>query len=216
MNQKYILLFLFSLALNNDFSINTSRPGSYNPTSVVNMNIHQIELGLNQNSDDRYMWMFYRYGIHGNGELQMTFSPDNFIFGYMYGNIKYANNLEGSIIVSVENDLPQKISDTNLYFPISYSINNSLTFNAQLGIHSDSDSQYSYAIALSKSFKQKYSVFLEFYGNTNSAILDNYFDFGFTYLTSGNMQFDISAGVFITETKILEKYFLELGFSFYL
>ena len=150
----------------------------------------------------------------------MTFSPDNFIFGYMYGNIKYANNLEGSIIVSVENDLPQKTSDTNLYFPISYSINNSLTLNTQLGLHSDSDSRYSYAIALSKSFKQKYSVFLEFYGSTKSnfgdTILDNYFDFGFTYLTSGNMQFDISTGFFITETKVLEKYFLELGFSFYL
>ena len=47
-----IFIFNFLFCSNEDFNISTSRQGSFNPTSTIAIDKYQIELGINNNSND--------------------------------------------------------------------------------------------------------------------------------------------------------------------
>ena len=218
-----IINILFSS--NHNFSINTSRPGSFNPTSTIDLNKYQIELGVNNNSIDDYLWIFVRNAINDHQEIQYTISASDFAISHMYGNIKIGNQSESSVITTLNYGIcDKKINNISFCFPFMYKINKYLSLNSHINvnIHPDNkinQTQYSYAFAINTFINNKTVFFSEIYGNsgTSNSSNENYFDFGFVYLTSGELQFDISAGTSISENFNFEDYyFVEIGFSFYL
>ena len=220
-----IFIFNFLFCSNEEFNISTSRPGSFNPTSTIAIDKYQIELGINNNSNDDYLWIFGRKAVFENHEFQLTTSNGYIAFGYMYGNIEINKRSESSIITTFNYDIKsKKIDNISFCFPFMYTLDKNLSLNSHININIDPDYdidqiQYSYAFAVNKSIFDNLVFFSEVYGNSGS--IDNanesYFDLGLVYTTKSNLQFDVSAGASVNDNfNIEDYYFIELGFSFYL
>ena len=216
----FILMF-FTILFSSDFNISTSRPGSFSPTSSVGNNVNQLEIGLNYNSENNYLWFFNRLGIGSDNEIQLTYYAESLSLGYMFGNIELDKRLFSSIILATEFHKDNfEINNLSICIPIGYIIKKNTSLNSHLNFHlfentSFEDVQFSYALAVSQNINDKTSFFAEIYGTT-LGLKENYFDFGFVYLTSNRLQYDISCGIMINDNfSSNSSYFIENGFSFY-
>ncbi len=230
-----ILPFIFSL-LNGDEdygAIGTSRPGATNPTSSVPTGLYQFEMGTNLSTgpgqDTTFtIPAFIRMGVYNHTELQVGYANQYVTIGLLYSGIKLINRLENSIIVTTslaENN--DSLTEYALYFPISYFFKNGLSIWGQAAGNfynaEEKDPVLSYTLAMGNSLGDKTSWFFEAYqsrpmdqeNNNNDPPIS--VDYGITYLSDNNVQFDISMG--ITFEKDSDNYteasrFLEWGFSF--
>jgi len=216
----FILMF-FTVLFSSNFNISTSRPGSFSPTSSVGNNVNQLEIGLNYNSENNYLWLFNRLGIASDNEIQLTYYAESLSLGYMFGNIELDKRLFSSIILTTEFDKDNfEINNLSICIPLGYTIKENTSLNSHLNFHlfkniSFEDVQFSYALAVSHNINDKTSFFAEIYGTT-LGLKENYFDFGFVYLTSNQLQYDISCGIMINDNfSSNSSYFIENGFSFY-
>ena len=230
---KYYLIFLFTILLSTSWSddyssISTSRPGVYNPTSSVPKGLYQLEVGTNLSTGpgmDTLLTMpvLLRLGVINNTELQVAYASKYLTLGVLYGGINLINGLENSIIFSTsltENN--DELTEYNVYLPITYSFNNGFFIGAHLNstiFNNDSDDPLiSYAIAIGNSLNDKTSWFFEHYHTLDNDENPPFsIDYGISYLSDTNVQFDISMG--LTFEKINDKYkeserFIEWGFSF--
>ena len=233
MYKNIILIYLSMISLcllySNEYNtINTSRPGMSNSTSSVPKGLYQFEFGTNlltaPNQDTTLMMpSMIRMGIMNNTELQVAYSSNYLTIGLLYGNIKLINTLQNSIIITssmTKND--NKLTIYNLYFPASYSLKNGFSIWGHLNSSIKNDNSepiISYAIALGDVIGKKVNWFFETYQSIDDNATPNpiSIDYGFSYSTDVNTQFDISMG--ITFDKIQSKYketsrFIEWGFSF--
>ena len=215
------ILMSFTILFSNDFNISTSRPGSFSPTSSVGDNVNQLEIGLNYNNEKNYLWLFNRLGIGLNNEIQLTYYARSVLFGYMLGNIELDEGLFSSIILTTDFKKDNfEINNLSICILIGYAIRVNTSLNSHLNFHlfentSFKDVQFSYALAVSHNINDKTSFFAEIYGTTLGS-KENYFDFGFVYLTSSQLQYDISCGIMINDNfSSSSSYFIENGFSFY-
>ena len=171
---------------------------------------------------------FIRMGVYNNTELQVGYANQYITIGLLYSGIKLVNRLENSIIVTTsltENN--DSLTEYALYFPISYSFNNGLSIWGQAAGNfyntEEKDPVLSYTLAMGNSLGDKTSWFFEAYqsrsmdqeNNNNDPPIS--VDYGITYLSDNNVQFDISMG--ITFEKNNDNYteasrFLEWGLSF--
>ena len=216
----FILMF-FTVLFSSNFNISTSRPGSFSPTSSVGNNVNQLEIGLNYNSENNYLWLFNRLGIASDNEIQLTYYAESLSLGYMFGNIELDKRLFSSIILTTEFDKDNfEINNLSICIPLGYVIKENTSLNSHLNFHLFENSrfedvQFSYALAVSHNINDKTSFFAEIYGTTLEP-KENYFDFGFVYLTSSQLQYDISCGIMINDNfSSNSSYFIENGFSFY-
>ena len=216
----FILMF-FTILFSSDFNISTSRPGSFSPTSSVGNDVNQLEIGLNYNNENNYLWFFNRLGIGSNNEIQLTYYARSILFGYMYGNVELDKGLSTSVILTTELQKENfEINNLSICLPIAYAIRENISLNSHLNFHffkntSIEDIQFSYALAVSYSLNEKATFFAEIYGTT-LGLKENYFDFGFVFLTSSQLQYDISCGIMIDDNfSSSSSYFIENGFSFY-
>ena len=216
----FILIF-FRILFSNDFNISTSRPGSFSPTSSVGDNVNQLEIGLNYNSENNYLWFFNRLGIDSDNEIQLTYYTESLSLGYMFGNIELDKRLFTSVILTTEFHKDKfEINNLSICIPLGYVIKENTSLNSHLNFHLFENSrfedvQFSYALAVSHNINDKTSFFAEIYGTTLGP-KENYFDFGFVYLTSSQLQYDISCGIMINDNfSSNSSYFIENGFSFY-
>ena len=216
----FILIF-FTILFSSDFNISTSRPGSYSPTSSVGNNINQLEIGLNYNNENNYLWFFNRLGVGSKNEIQLTYYAKSLSLGYMYGNIKLDKRLFSSIILTTEFQKDNfEINNLAICIPFEYTLKENITLSSHLNFHlyrniNFKDIQFSYALAISHNINEKTTFFAEIYGTTLGS-KENFFDFGFVYSTSNQIQYDISCGIMINDNFNSDSsYFLENGFSFY-
>ena len=214
-------------------SIGTSRPGAANPTLSVPTGLYQFEMGTNLSTGPGQDTTFtipalIRMGVYNNTELQVGYADQYLTIGLLYGGIKLINRLENSIIVTTslaENN--DSLTEYALYFPISYFFKNGLSIWGQAAGNfynaEEKDPVLSYTLAMGNSLGDKTSWFFEAYqsrpmdqeNNNNDPPIS--VDYGITYLSDNNVQFDISMG--ITFEKNNDNYteasrFLEWGFSF--
>ena len=228
-----IIIALTLLNADDYGSISTSRPGMANPTSAVPTGLYQFEIGTNLSTgpgqDTTFtIPAFIRMGVYNNTELQVGYADQYLTIGLLYGGIKLINRLENSIIVTTsltENN--DSLTEYALYFPISYSFKNGLSIWGQAAGNfynaEEKDPVLSYTLAMGNSLGDKTSWFFEAYqsrpldeeNNNNDPPIS--VDYGITYLSDNNVQFDISMG--ITFEKNNDNYteasrFLEWGFSF--
>ena len=139
----------------------------------------------------------------------------------MYGNIKLDKKLSSSLILTKEFQKNNfEINNLSICIPLEYTYNTKLTFNSHINFHlfknfTFKDIQYSYAFAGSYLINPETTFFAEIYGTT-LGLKENYFDFGFIFITTSELQYDISFGVIINDNfKSDSSYFIENGFSFY-
>ena len=228
-----IIIALTLLNADDYGSISTSRPGMANPTSAVPTGLYQFEIGTNLSIGPGHdttftIPAFIRMGVYNNTELQVGYADQYLTIGLLYGGIKLINRLENSIIVTtslIENN--DSLTEYALYFPISYSFKNGLSIWGQAAGNfynaEEKDPVLSYTLAMGNSLGDKTSWFFEAYqsrpmdqeNNNNDPPIS--VDYGITYLSDNNVQFDISMG--ITFEKDNDNYteasrFLEWGFSF--
>ena len=208
-----ILPFIYSLlnGVENYGAIGTSRPGAANPTSSIPTGLYQFEMGTNLSTgpgqDTTFtIPAFIRMGVYNNTELQVGYADQYITIGLLYGGIKLINRLENSIIVTTsltENN--DSLTEYSLYFPISYSLKNGLSiwgqaagtfYNAE-----EKDPVLNYTLAMGNSLGDKTGWFFEAYqsrpmdqeNNNNDPPIS--VDYGITYLSDNNVQFDISMGI---------------------
>ena len=210
-------------------SIGTSRPGAANPTSSVPSGLYQFEIGTNLYTGpgmDTTITMpaLIRMGVYKNTELQVAYASKYLTLGVLYGGISFLDGFENSIILTTsltENN--DSLTEYSAYFPITYSFNNGFSVLGQAALTvintNDSDPVISYSLAVGNSLFERTSWFIESY----QSLIKNQdnppfsIDYGVTYLSKKNVQFDISMG--ITFKKNDKKYeessrFIEWGFSF--
>ena len=217
----------------NDYgSIGTSRPGAANPTSSVPTGLYQFEMGTNLETSPSMDTTFtipvlLRMGVYNNTEIQVAYSNKFLILGILYGGINF-RGFENSIIITTsltENNAA--LTEYNAYFPISYSFQNGYSIWGQVAgtliNNDDSDPIISYSLAIGNKLGDKTNWFFETYQSRSIEKENNVkgppfsIDYGLTYLSDNNVQFDISMG--ITFDKYDNKYkessrFIEWGFSF--
>lgn len=214
-------------------SISTSRPGMANPTIAVPTGLYQFEMGTNLSTgpgqDTTFsIPAFIRMGVYNNTELQVGYANQYLTIGLLYGGLKFINRLENSIIVTTsltENN--DSLTEYVLYFPISYSFKNGFSIWSQAAgtfyTAEEKDAVLSYSLALGNSLGDKTSWFFEAYqsrpldqkNNLNDPPIS--VDYGITYLSDSNVQFDISMGVTFEKEGVdytEASRFLEWGFSF--
>ena len=171
---------------------------------------------------------FIRMGVYNNAELQVGYADQYLTIGLLYGGIKFINRLENSVIITtsmMENN--DSLTEYDLYFPIAYSFKNGFSvwgqaagtfYNAE-----GKDPLLSYTLAMGNSLGDKTSWFFEAYqsrpldqeNNNNDPPIS--VDYGITYLSDNNVQFDLSMGLTFekNDTDYAESSrFLEWGFSF--
>ena len=210
-------------------SIGTSRPGAANPTSSVPYGLYQFEFGTNLSTGPGMdttltLPVLLRMGVYNNTELQVAYASKYLTLGVLYGGISFLDGLENSIILTTsltENN--DSLIEYSVYLPILYSFNNDFSVwghAAGTVINTDdSDPVISYSLAVGNSLGERTSWFIESYQSLIKNQVDPPFsiDYGVTYLSANNVQFDISMGV--TFEKDDKKYkessrFIEWGFSF--
>ncbi len=225
------LIILISCILQADeySSIGTSRPGAANPTSSVPYGLYQFEFGTNLSTGPGMdttltLPVLLRMGVYNNTELQVAYASKYLTLGVLYGGISFLDGLENSIILTTsltENN--DSLIEYSVYLPILYSFNNDFSVwghAAGTVINTDdSDPVISYSLAVGNSLGERTSWFIESYQSLIKNQVDPPFsiDYGVTYLSANNVQFDISMGV--TFEKDDKKYkessrFIEWGFSF--
>ena len=203
-----------------------------NPTSAVPTGLYQFEIGTNLSTgpgqDTTFtIPAFIRMGVYNNTELQVGYADQYLMIGLLYGGIKLINRLENSVIITTSmTENKDSLTEYGLYFPIAYSFKNGFSiwgqaagtfYNAE-----ENDAVLSYSLAIGNSLVDKTSWFFEAYqsryldqeNNINDPTIS--VDYGITYLSDNNVQFDISMGV--TFEKDNDNYtetsrFLEWGFS---
>ena len=210
-------------------TIGTSRPGAANPTSSVPTGFYQFEIGTNLYTGPGMDTTFsipalLRMGVYNNTELQVAYTSEYLTLGVLYGGINFVDGLENSILLTTslkENN--DSLTEYSVYIPISFSFNNDFAVWGQVAgtvINNEaSDPVINYSLATGNSLNEKTSWFFEAY---QSLLKDQddppiSIDYGFTYLSENNVQFDISMGV--TLAKNGNNYnessrFIEWGFSF--
>ena len=171
---------------------------------------------------------FIRMGVYNNTELQVGYADQYLTIGLLYGGIKFINRLENSVIITTsmtENN--DSLTEYALYFPIAYSFQNGFSISSQASgtffSKKDLDTAINYSIALGNGFNDRTSWFIEVFQShvtgTRFKPADEpvLLDYGFTYLSENNIQFDISMGISfqMDNSEIIElSRFLEWGFSF--
>ena len=224
-----IILLICMIQADEYGSIGTSRPGAANPTSSVPYGLYQFEMGTNLYTGPGMDTTFtipalLRLGVYNNTEFQVAYTSKYLTLGVLYGGISFLNNLENSIILTTsltENN--DSLIEYSAYLPILYSFNNDFSVwghAAGTVINTDdSDPVISYSLAVGNSLGERTSWFIESYQSLIKNQVDPPFsiDYGVTYLSANNVQFDISMGV--TFEKDDKKYkessrFIEWGFSF--
>ena len=208
--------------------IATSRPGAFNPTSSIPSGLFQFEFGTNLYTGPGMDTTFtipiqLRMGIYKNTELQVAYASKYLTLGALYGGISFLDGFENSIILTTsltENN--DSLTEYSAYFPISYSFNNNFSVLGQGAVTvintNDSDPVISYLLAAENSLGEKTSWFIESYQSRQKDQDDPPFsiDYGFTYLSAKNIQFDISMGILFEKDD--KKYkessrFIEWGLS---
>ena len=213
--------------------ISTSRPGIDNSTAAVPTGLYQFEIGTNLTTGMGIdttisIPVLLRMGVSKNTELQVGFANKYLTLGLLYGGISNINGLENSIIFSTSltknND---SLSEYSIYLPIRYSFKSGCSIGSQLvGTFFNNvelDPIINYSLSIMSSFGDKTSWFFEVYqaqtiGNeTLIEAIPISVDYGITYLSDNNIQYDMSMGLTIqkddsdyTET---ERFF-EWGIAF--
>ena len=229
---RFLVIFFLTISYVNAQVIATDRPSAQTDNSnSLYHKCFQIESGLlylHKNSivqPSSLPNLLLRYGLLDKLELRFssdllfslddnTFSKGSFNFGTKLQLIREENfQLAFLSMASIENNTQEimtKIVGAN-------SITENLTFGYTLGYQSASnfyDKTLNYSLFLSNSFGNKFSGFLEFYGDWKYNNIDfTYqinFDFGCSYLLSEVMQLDTYFGKGIQN----DMYFASLGFSF--
>ena len=210
-------------------SIGTSRPGAANPTSSVPSGLYQFEIGTNLSTEPGMDTTFtipilLRMGVYNNTELQVAYASKYLTLGVLYGGINLLDGLENSIILATsltENN--DSLTEYSAYLPMSYSFKSNFSvwgYVAGTVLNSDdSDPIYSYSLAFGNSIGERTNLFIETYQSLINNQDDPPFsiDYGVTYLSANNVQFDISIGITFenNDNKYKESSrFIEWGFSF--
>mgnify|MGYP001219121880 CR=1 FL=1 len=229
-----ITIIALTLLTADDYgSISTSRPGITNPTTAVPAGLYQFEIGTNLESSPGQdttiaIPILLRMGVFKNTELQVGYTNQFLTLGLLYGEIKLINGLNNSVIIttslSKNND---DLTEYSAYLPVSYFFKNGFSISSQTSgtffSNKDLDPVINYSIAFGSGFNDRTSWFIEVFqshvtgqefGPADKPVL---LDYGFTYLSENNIQFDISMGINfqIENSDIIEhSRFLEWGFSF--
>ena len=205
-----------------------------NPTSAVPTGLYQFEIGANfttnQGGIDTSITfpILIRMGLFNNTEWQVGYSNKFLALGILYGGISIIDGLENSFIFTTSlTQNSDSLTEYSIYLPISYSFQNSFSIWGQVAGNfynaEGKDPVLSYTLAMGNSLGDKTSWFFEAYqsrpmdqeNNNNDPPIS--VDYGITYLSDNNVQFDISMG--ITFEKNNDNYteasrFFEWGFSF--
>ena len=223
-----IILLICMIQADEYGSIGTSRPGAANPTSSVPYGLYQFEFGTNLSTGPGMDTTFtipaqLRMGVYKNTELQVAYASEYLSLGVLYGGISFLDGLENSILLTTylsENN--DSLTEYSAYLPISYSFNNGfLVWGEVAGTvinTDDSDPVISYSLAVGNSLFERTSWFIESY---QSRLKDQdappfSINYGFTYLSADNVQFDISMGILLEKDDKIYKEssrYIELGFS---
>ena len=204
-----IIIFCFIKA--EDYgSIGTSRPGAANPTSSVPTGLYQFEMGTNLETSPGMDTTFtiptlLRMGVYNNIELQVAFASKYLTLGILYGGMSFLNGLENSIILTTsltENN--DSLTEYNAYLPLAYSFQNGYSIWGQVAgtfINDDfSTPVISYSLAIGNNVGDKTSWFFEAYQSRSIDEENNMeeppvsIDYGLTFLSDNNVQFDLSMG----------------------
>lgn len=100
----------------------------------------------------------------------------------------------------------QLIASNKLFGQLSYTANLGVDYNGITPIPIGF-----YVFNLGYSLSQKVSIFAENYGNSSNSDFNTFWDFGFAFLQSNNLQWDLFAG--FSENDGLEMYFISMGVS---
>ena len=205
--------------------INTSRPGIGNPTAAVPTGLYQFEMGANSptlgkvafGDIDSYIStpMLIRMGIYDHTELQVGYANKYFTIGLLYGGINIINGFENSLIITTSQLIPiqgksyiennDSLTEYSAYLPISYLFQNGFSVSGQIAGTAFNNNKLNsilcYSFAISNSVGDKNGWFFETYqfqtiGNeSTSANIPISIDYGITYLSDNNIQFDLSMGL---------------------
>jgi len=229
-----LVITIFCQLVGEDYGpIGTSRPGAANPTSSVPTGLYQFEMGTNLETSPGRDTTFtiptlLRMGIYKNVELQVAYASKYLTLALLYGGIGVIKGLENSIILTTsltENN--DDLTEYSTFFPISYSFQDGFSIWGQLAgtffNNKEIDPIINYSLAVGNSFNNKTSWFFEAYQSRfmkqSKNINDPPFsiDYGITYLSDNNIQFDLSMGLTFEKDDadyIETLRFLEWGFSF--
>jgi len=209
-------------------TIVTSRPDAANPTSAVPSGFYQFEIGTRLLAGPGMDTTFsipalLRMGVYKNTELQVAYASEYLSLGVLYGGISFLDGLENSIILTTSlSENNDSLTEYSAYLPISYSFNNGFSVWGEVAgtvINTDDrDPVISYSLAVGNSLFERTSWFFESY---QSRLKDQdappfSINYGFTYLSADNVQFDISMGVLLEKDDKIYKEssrYIELGFS---
>jgi len=231
----------WDLLVGGDYNaINTSRPGSGNPTSAVPAGLYQFEIGtILTDTSTLAAPMLLRMGLFKNTELQVGYASKSVTLGVLYGGIHIISGLENSIMLTTSLPVPMNGSsyeenndsliEYSAYLPISYSFQNSFSVSGQIEgtvfNNSKLDPIMSYSLAIGSSLDEKTSWFFEADLSEILKLKDdenNPFSvqYGFIFLSdNNNVQFDLSIDLTFKKKSsmwqtLVEENYVEVGVSF--
>ena len=238
---KFSLLFILILYFSNSFSqsISTDRPSAQTDNSTtLHYKAFQIESGVmlpfmdNELNSISVPNLLLRYGILEKIEFRFStdlmFSSKNqetFISPIQFGSkIQIIKNEEFQLAFVSMLTIQSKNSDSLKSFfenivtkivggnKISDKISLGYTFGHD--IIYNAENEFNYSILIGNSISEKFSGFIEFYGNWQYKIDDKNksinFDFGGSYLLNKKMQVDAYFGRGLNKNS----YFASIGFSY--
>ena len=238
---KAILLFILILYFSNSFSqsISTDRPSAQTDNSTtLHYKAFQIESGVilpfteNELNSISVPNLLLRYGILE--KIEVRFSTDlmfnsknkeTFISPIQFGSkIQIIKNEEFQLAFVSMLTIQSKNSDSlkSFYENIVTKIvgGNKISDKISLGytfghdIIYNAENEFNYSILIGNSISEKFSGFIEFYGNWQYMLDDKNkainFDFGVSYLLNKKMQVDAYFGRGLNNNS----YFASIGFSY--
>ena len=229
-----IIIIALTLLTADDYgSISTNRPGMASPTSAVPAGLYQFEIGTNLDTSPGQDTTFtipilLRMGVYNNSELQVGYANKYLTLGILYGGISFIDGLENSVILTTSlTNNNDDLTENNIFLPFAYSFQNGFSISGEASgtffSKKDLDPVINYSIALGNGFNDRTNWFIELFQSHvtgkefKPADEPVWLDYGFTYLSENNIQFDISMGISfqMDNSEIIElSRFLEWGFSF--
>ncbi len=231
----------WTLLVGGDYdAINTSRPGTGNPTSAVPTGLYQFEIGkIFADTSTLSAPILLRMGFFKNTELQVGYASKSVTLGVLYGGIHIISGLENSIMLTTSLPVPMhgisyednndSLIEYSAYLPISYSFQNGYSVESQIAgtfyNNKEINPIISYSLAIGRSLGKKTGWFFEIDPKEIIKLKDdknNPFSvkYGLIFLSdNNNSQFDLSIGLtFIKKSSmwqtLVEENYIDLGVSF--
>lgn len=233
----FILALSVSIEASSQFSeqIRTGRPGQAIGTFVVGNKVFQLQSGftrstLNKSYQDEGEFTFsnvVRYGIGDRFELSgvvgyksFNSSSDEGINSTQLGGRYHLTQLNGIIpnsciqgrfsLKAEDNDFKRSGFVSSWIYSFSYKILQEYSLTTNIVFQTERKTKdWSYVLNISRGLNERFSAFIEAYGDLN--LNQNYLDTGVGFLLNDDIQLDISAGIDIISGR--NEWFIDAGIS---